>query len=201
MAELIQQDERASWLVYPAEGELDPDLQKLFAKARQNLGFVPNVFVAYMTRPSHFRHWFNHFRELMMGESELTQAEREMISVVVSAENHCLYCLVSHGAELRKLLADEVLGDRIVFDYRRAGLDARKTSMLDYAVKLTREPASCTPQDLDHLRSFGFSDQAIFDIAEVTAMFNFTNRLASAIGMMPNREYHRVGRANDKVTG
>ena len=73
--------------------------------------------------------------------------------------------------------------------------------MLDYAVKLTKEPASCTPQDLDHLRSLGFSDQAIFDIAEVTAMFNFTNRLASAIGMLPNREYHRVGRSGDKVTG
>lgn len=146
-----------------------------------------------MTRPTHFRHWFNHFRELMMGESKMSLAEREMISVVVSAENHCLYCLVSHGAELRKLLADEVLGDRIVFDYRRAGLKIR-TAMLDYAVKLTREPASCTPQDLDTLRTLGFSDPAIFDIAEVTAMFNFTNRLASAIGMLPNREYHGMGR-------
>lgn len=194
MSELIQQNERASWLVYPSEAELDPDLQKLFAKARQNLGFVPNVFVAYMTRPTHFRPWFNHFRELMTGDSELSLAEREMISVVVSAENHCLYCLVSHGAELRKLLADEVLGDRIVFDYRRAGLDVRKTAMLDFAVKLTREPASCTLADVEHLRSLGFSEQAIFDIAEVTAMFNYTNRLASAIGMMPNREYHRLGR-------
>lgn len=195
MAMLIEHDERISWLVYTPEEQLDPDLQKLFAKARQNLGFVPNVFVAYMTRPTHFRHWFNHFRELMMGESELSPAEREMISVVVSAENHCLYCLVSHGAELRKLLADAVLGDRIVFDYRRAGLDPRKTAMLDYAVKLTREPTSCTPQDLEHLRSLGFSDQAIFDIAEVAAMFNFTNRLASAIGMLPNRAYHAMGRA------
>lgn len=194
MSELIQQDESASWLVYPPEAELDPDLQKLFAKARQNLGFVPNVFVAYMTRPTHFRPWFNHFRELMTGDSELSLAEREMISVVVSAENHCLYCLVSHGAELRKLLADEVLGDRIVFDYRRAGLDARKTAMLDFAVKLTREPASCSLADVEHLRSLGFSEQAIFDIAEVTAMFNYTNRLASAIGMRPNREYHRLGR-------
>ncbi len=195
MAELIAQSERASWLVYPTEQELDSGLQKLFAKARQNLGFVPNVFVAYMTRPTHFRHWFDHFRELMTGDSQLSQAEREMISVVVSAENHCLYCLVSHGGELRRLLADEVLGDRIVFDYRRAGLTAKQTAMLDYAVKLTREPAACTLQDVEQLRSLDFSDEAIFDIAEVTAMFNYTNRLASAIGMLPNREYHRMGRA------
>ncbi|MEZ4870133.1 MAG: peroxidase-related enzyme [Caldilineaceae bacterium] len=194
MAEVMEQNEQASWLVYPQEGELDPGLQKLFAKARANLGFVPNVFVTYMTRPTHFSHWFNHFRELMNGESELSLAEREMISVVVSSENHCLYCSVSHGAELRRLLEDGVLGDRILFDYRRAGLDERTTAMLDYAVKITREPVQCSEQDIEHLRSLGFSDAAIFDIAEVAAMFNFTNRLASAIGMMPNREYHALGR-------
>jgi uncharacterized peroxidase-related enzyme len=195
MAELIETTERVSWLVYPLEEALDPDLRKLFAKARQNLGFVPNVFVTYMTRPAHFRHWFNHFRELMNGDSELTQAEREMISVVVSAQNGCLYCLVSHGAELRRLLNDEVLGDRITFDYRRAGLDARTLAMLDFVVKLTLTPVACDEADLERLRNHGFSDAAIFDIAEVTAMFNFTNRLASAIGMLPNREYHGIGRS------
>ena len=195
MANIINADERISWLVYPPEEELDPDLRKLFAKARENLGFVPNVFVTYMTRPTHFRHWFNHFRELMTGDSDLTQAEREMISVVVSAQNGCLYCLVSHGAELRRLLNDEVLGDRIVFDYRRAGLNARTTAMLDFVVKLTRTPVNCDEADIETLRRHGFSDEAIFDIAEVTAMFNFTNRLASATGMMPNREYHAIGRS------
>ncbi|HRW07616.1 MAG TPA: peroxidase-related enzyme [Caldilineaceae bacterium] len=199
MAELIQTNERVSWLVYPPEEELDADLRKLFAKARQNLGFVPNVFVTYMTRPGHFRHWFNHFRELMNGESELSQAEREMISVVVSAQNGCLYCLVSHGAELRRLLNDEVLGDRITFDYRRAGLDARTTAMLDFVVKLTKTPVACEEADLDRLRGHGFSEEAIFDIAEVTAMFNFTNRLASATGMLPNREYHGIGRSHSNA--
>ncbi len=194
MMEIIEENERVSWLHYTPEAALDPDLRKLFGKARENLGFVPNVFVVYMTRPAHFRHWFNHFRELMTGESELSQAEREMISVVVSAQNGCLYCLVSHGAELRRLLDDEVLGDRIVFDYRRAGLDARKSAMLDFAVKLTREPAACDETDVERLRDHGFSDAAIFDMAEVAAMFNFTNRLASATGMLPNREYHSIGR-------
>lgn len=194
MSEFVAGNERVSWLVFTPEEELDADLRKLFAKARENLGFVPNVFVTYMTRPAHFRHWFNHFRELMMGESELSQAEREMISVVVSAQNGCLYCLVSHGAELRRLLNDEVLGDRITFDYRRAGLADRTTAMLDFVVKLTKEPVTCDEADVERLRAYGFSDEAIFDIAEVTAMFNFTNRLASATGMLPNREYHRIGR-------
>jgi len=189
-------DERICWLVAPDEAELDEDLRKVFSKAREKLGFVPNVFVTYTVRPEHFRRWFNYFRELMQGESELSPAEREMISVVVSSENHCLYCLVSHGAELRQALGDEILGDRITLDYRRAGLNERTTAMLDYAVKITRNPVKCNEADVEQLRKLGFSDQAIFDIAEVTAMFNFTNRLASATGMLPNREYHRLGRSS-----
>lgn len=188
------QDERVSWLAIPAEDSLDEDLRKLFTKARAKLGFVPNVFVAYMARPEHFRRWFSHFRAVMEGESGLSRAEREMIAVVVSAENQCLYCLVSHGADLRQALQDEVLGDRITLDYRRAGLDERVRAMLDYAVKITRTPVECSQADIERLRSLGFSDEAIFDIAETAAMFNFTNRLASATGMLPNREYHRLGR-------
>jgi uncharacterized peroxidase-related enzyme len=186
--------ERVSWLVLPTEESLDPDLQKMFAKAREKIGFVPNVFVGYAIRQPHFRHWFNHFRELMQGESKLSPAQREMISVVVSAENHCLYCLVAHGAELRMALEDPVLGDRITFDYKRAGLDERTVAMLDYAVKITRDPVSCSEADIERLRDLGFSDETIFDIAEIAAMYNFTNRLASATGMLPNKEYHSLGR-------
>ncbi|RME50843.1 MAG: alkylhydroperoxidase [Caldilineae bacterium] len=189
-------DERICWLTIPAEETLDEDLQKLFARAREVVGFVPNVFAAYVIRPEHFRRWFSHFRELMQGESALSAAEREMIAVTVSAENGCLYCLVSHGADLRVALEDEVLGDRITFDYRRAGLSERTTAMLDYAVKITRTPVECSEADIERLRALGFSDETIFDIAELAAMYNFTNRLASATGMIPNREYHRLGRGN-----
>jgi uncharacterized peroxidase-related enzyme len=86
------------------------------------------------------------------------------------------------------------LGDRITLDYRRAGLDERTLAMLDYVVKITNNPVECSEADIEHLRSVGFSDEAIFDIAETAAMYNFTNRLASATGMLPNREYHNMGR-------
>ncbi|MBP7998442.1 MAG: peroxidase-related enzyme [Chloroflexi bacterium] len=195
MADLIiTADERIAWLTIKPEEELDPSFRKLFAKARETLGFVPNVFVGYMARPQHFSLWFNHFRELTLGDSQLSRAEREMIAVVVSSLNHCLYCLVSHGADLRLSLEDPILADRITLDYRRAGLDARTRAMLDYAAKITTNPVECDESDIQHLRGFGFNDEAIFDIAEIAAMYNFTNRLASATGMLPNREYHNLGR-------
>lgn len=194
MSNLVNGESPFSWLDAPGDAVTDERMQKLMAKARATLGFVPNVFLAFTLRPNHFQHWFAHFRELMQGESELSQAEREMIGVVVSSLNHCLYCLVSHGAELRSLLGDAILTDRIVHDYRRAGLDERTLAMLDYAAKITLRPVECDQADIQRLRELGFSDQAIFDIAETAAMFNFTNRLASATGMMPNREYHQLGR-------
>lgn len=190
----LNRGEQLSWLEMPGEAIENEGLQKLFSKAREVIGFVPNVFLGYTIRPTHFRPWFDHFRQIMEGPSELTEAEREMICLAVSSENQCLYCLVAHGAELRVKLGDPILGDRITLDYRRAGLDERTTAMLDYAVKITNAPVECSIEDIDYLRSLGFSDEGIFDIAETAAMFNFTNRLASATGMMPNREYHEIGR-------
>ncbi|MFN8556615.1 MAG: peroxidase-related enzyme [Dehalococcoidia bacterium] len=182
------------WLAVPDEATLDEDLRGLFERARERLGFVPNVFRVYALRPERLRRWRAHFTEVTVGESAISPAEREMIAVAVSAQNHCLYCLTSHGAGLRQALGDAVLGDRITLDHRRAGLDERTTAMLDYAVKVTRTPVECSEADIERLRSLGFTDEAIFDIAETAAMYNFTNRLASATGMMPNREYHSLGR-------
>lgn len=194
MSTEVTPTEPISWLNLPDEAALDEETRTLLGKARRNVGFLPNVFAAYTVRPEHLRRWIKHFTEIMRGTSELTPAEREMIGVVVSAENHCLYCLVSHGAELRQLLGDPVLADRISYDYRRAGLGQRTLAMLNYAVKITRTPVECSEADVQHLRNVGFSDEGIFDIAETAAMYNFTNRLASATGMLPNLEYHAVGR-------
>ena len=169
---MTQSADNPSWLNLPAREDVDPSMQKLFGKAHEVLGFVPNVFVGFSIRPTHFSAWFNHFRLLMQGESELTQAEREMICLAVSAENGCLYCLVAHSADLRNLLGDAALVDYIGIDYRRAGLDERTTAMLDYAVKITNSSRSCSEADIEHLRGLGFSDVAIFDIVEVAAMFN-----------------------------
>ena len=102
---------------------------------------MPNVFRVYAFRPERLRTWFAHFKQLHEPTENLPAAEREMIAVAVSMANGCLYCLVAHGQALREALGDPVLADRITLDYRRAGLDARRTAILDYAVKLTTAPA------------------------------------------------------------
>ncbi|MCA9824635.1 MAG: peroxidase-related enzyme [Dehalococcoidia bacterium] len=187
-------DEQISWFPVAEFEDLSPEVQALFSGLTEKLGFVPNVFRAYAWRGPRFDKWRAHFEDLMRPSAGLGKAEREMISVAVSMQNQCLYCLVAHGFAVRALTKDPVLGDRITFDYHRAGLDEKHIAMLDYAVKVTLDPASCTADDIEDLRNLGFSDEDIWDIAEVAAMFNFTNRMASATGMIPNPEYHAMAR-------
>src|ERR687886_1800200 len=144
--------ERISWFPVPDETHLPEDLQGLFRAARERIGFVPNVFRAYAWRPERLSAWFAHFRLLHEPTPNLSAADREMIAVVVSMANGCLYCLVAHGAALRQELGDPVLGDRITLDWRRAGLDPRRAAICAYAEKLTRSPRECDESDLDALR-------------------------------------------------
>jgi uncharacterized peroxidase-related enzyme len=117
-----------------------------------------------------------------------------MIAVAVSMANGCLYCLVAHGAALRQALGDPILADRITLDHRRAGLDERRTAILDFAVKVTEHPLDCDPGDLERLRGYGLTEEEVWDVVEIASMYNFTNRMSLACGMIPNEEYHALAR-------
>jgi uncharacterized peroxidase-related enzyme len=183
-----------SWFPVPAEHELPEDLQGLFRKARENLGFVPEVFRSYSYRPERLRTWFAHFKSLHVPTDNLSGADREMVAVVVSMANGCLYCLVAHGAALRQALGDPVLGDRITLDWRRAGLDSRRRAICAYAEKLTLNPREMTRDDLEQLLGQGLTQQEAWDVAELAAMYNLTNRMAMATNMIPNEEYSALAR-------
>ena len=181
--------ETGSWFPVPSEAELPADLQRLFAKARERIGFVPNVFRVYAFRPQRLSAWFAHFRQLHEPTEGLSAADREMVAVVVSAANGCLYCLVAHGAALREELGEPVLGERISYDWRRADLDPRRRAICAYAEKLTLRPREVTRDDLQTLLDAGLSTGEAWDVAELAAMYNLTNRMAMATNMLPNAEY------------
>lgn len=188
-------DQPISRLGVPNEQTLPDDIQSLFAAMRAKPGFVPNVYQAYSLRPQQLRGFIALYDSIMTEESGLTKAEREMIAVAVSAHNHCFYCLISHGAVLRIRAKDEVLADTIAANYRAADLTPRQRAMLDLAVKITEESASVSDQDIASLHDHGFTDEDIMDIIQTAALFNYSNRVASALGLRPNREYHHMARS------
>lgn len=186
--------DRLAWLRVPGEEEVPDEVRSLWQRAGEKLGFVPNVLRVWALRPEHMLRWRKYMDELLKGKSGLSEAQREMIGVVVSSVNRCHYCMVSHSGVLRSLTGDPILVDTLLANYRHAPLDSRERAMLDFAVKVTEEAYRCGETDLDALRAAGWSDEEIMDIAEVTAMFNLTNRMANALGWAPNAEYHRMGR-------
>ena len=190
---------RPAWFFpIPDESELPDRLQGLFAKARENLGLVPNVFRAFSYRPERLSAWFAHYKLLHEPSEQLGAADREMIAVVVSAWNRCIYCVVAHGHALRVALGGtpeaQVTADYIATNWRHAGLDERRTAICEYAEKLTARPHEMTEADLHRLREVGLGDHEIWDVAEIAAMYNFTNRMALATGQRPNDEYHYLDR-------
>jgi uncharacterized peroxidase-related enzyme len=183
-----------AWLHVPGEDEVPDEVRDLWRRAEEKLGFVPNVLRVWALRPDHLLRWRKYMDGVLKGDSGLTEAQREMIGVVVSTTNRCHYCITSHSAVLRELTGDPTLVDRLVSNYRHAPLDARERAMLDFAVKVTEDAYRCGEADLDRLRDLGFSDEDVMDIAETAAMFNLTNRLANALGWEPNPEYTTMGR-------
>lgn len=177
----------------PADG-LDDDMARYLAVCEEKLGLVPNVLRAFSFDNAKLRSFVNLYNEMMLGDSGLSRLEREMIAVVVSAVNRCYYCLVAHGQAVRRLSGDPVLGELLVMNYRVAKLPARQRAMLDFAVMLTEAPEAVEESDRTALREAGFHERDIWDIAAVTGLYNMTNRLASGVEMMPNRQYHAMDR-------
>jgi uncharacterized peroxidase-related enzyme len=169
---------------------LTPAMEAYFAKCREKLGFVPNVLLAYAFDMPKLEAFVAMYNDLMLAPSGLSKLEREMIAVAVSSVNRCYYCLVAHGAAVRALSGDPVLGEQMVMNFRAARLSRRQRAMLDFAVKLSEAPWTLEEEDRAALRRAGFSDRDIWDIAAVAGFFNMSNRVASATDMRPNAVYH-----------
>lgn len=176
------------------QAPLSPEMAAYFAKCEEKLGFIPNVLTAYSHSMAKLETFAAFYNELMLAPSGLTKLEREMIAVVVSAENRCWYCLVAHGAAVRALSGKPELGEAMAFNYRAAPLDARQRAMLDFSAKMAKASAEIEEADREKLRQAGFSDGDIWDIAAVASFYAMSNRMASATGMVPNPEYHAQSR-------
>lgn len=173
---------------------LSPSMAAYFDKCRDRLGFVPNVLLAYAHDGPKLEAFAAFYNDLMLAPSGLSKLEREMIAVAVSSVNRCYYCLTAHGAAVRTLSGDPVLGEMVAMNYRAADLSPRHRAMLDFAVALSEAPWTIEEADRDDLRRAGFTERDIWDIAAVASFFNMSNRMASAVDMRPNRAYHAEAR-------
>jgi uncharacterized peroxidase-related enzyme len=187
---------------YPAPEikDLPDDIKAKVLEVQEKAGFVPNVFLAFARRPAEWRAFFAYHDALMVPESVgresgLTKGEREMIVTTTSAANHCLYCVVAHGAILRIYEKKPLVADQVAINHRKADISPRQRAMLDFALKVCNHSDQVEDADFAALHAHGFNDEDIWDIAAITAFFGLSNRMASFSGMMPNPEFYLMGRA------
>lgn len=173
---------------------LDAEMKNYIKVCKDKLGMVPNVILANASDPERLKTFVNFYNRLMLKEGYLSKLEREMIAVVVSSCNKCFYCLIAHGAAVRQLSKNPILGDELMINYRAAHLNEREKLMLDFSAKLTDSPSKVVKSDRDILRKANFLEEEILEIVEVASFFNMSNRIAIGTDMRPNSEYHNMAR-------
>jgi uncharacterized peroxidase-related enzyme len=183
-------------VVEPAD--LPDDLRSRVEAIAEKSGFVPNVFRALARRPAELRAFLDYHDALMNpdtpGTSTLSAAERELIVVATSAANHCTYCIVAHGAILRIRSKDPELADLVGGNPYGAALDPRQRAIVDLALLIATDSANLREEDLDAARDAGLTDEEIWDVGAITALFAMSNRLAHLTALRPNPEFFLMGR-------
>ncbi|MDP2742978.1 MAG: peroxidase-related enzyme [Hydrogenophaga sp.] len=179
----------------PDLNSLPEDIKTKVMEVQEKAGFVPNVFLALARRPAEWRAFFAYHDALMLKEdSGLSKGDREMIVTTTSAANHCLYCVVAHGAILRIYEKKPLVADQVAVNHRKADISPRQRAMLDFAMKVCQASHMIEDADFEALHAHGFTDEDAWDIAAITAFFGLSNRMASFSGMQPNPEFYLMGR-------
>jgi uncharacterized peroxidase-related enzyme len=179
----------------PELDALPDDIRSRILAVHEKAGFIPNVFLAWAHRPDEFRAFFAYHDALLEKSGGLTKAEREMIVVATSSLNHCHYCVIAHGAILRIRAKQPLLADQVAINYLNAELTPRQRAMLDFAVKVAARSHEVSEDDFAALRAHGMSDDEIWDIGSITALFALSNRVANLMALQPNAEFYTMGRA------
>ena len=178
----------------PDLADMPDDIRNRILAVQEKSGFIPNVFLVLAHRPEEFRAFFAYHDALMEKPANLSKAEREMIVVATSNLNQCQYCVVAHGAILRIRAKDPLIADQVAVNYRKADITDRQKAMLDFAVRVSTEAHKVSESDFATLKSHGFTEEDIWDIAAISAFFGLSNRLANVTSMRPNTEFYAMGR-------
>lgn len=120
---------------------------------------------------------------VLRNDSELTVAERELIAAYVSSLNDCHYCFSAHRDHAKAWgIPAEVFGN-VQIDLDQPFIDARLRPVLAFVRRLTVDPAGTGEGDAQAIYDAGFSEEGLFDIISVTALYNFMNRILEGAGI------------------
>lgn len=159
-------------------------LQEIYSTLIEKRGKISEVLKIQSLHPQSIQSHLNLYIDIMFSKSSLSRAEREMIAVVVSVANGCIYCQIHHAEALNHYWKDEDRVKLLKEDFQKAGLSFRELALCGYAIHLTKSPQE--HEQSDHtiiLRTAGITEEGILDATLVTSYFNFVNRTVLALGV------------------
>jgi len=178
--------------------DMPADLRERIGAIADRSGFVPNVFLALARRPRELRAFLDYHDALMDSDGAdgggLSKAERELVVVATSGANHCTYCVVAHGAILRVRMKDAEIADRVATNPYGVELNPRERAIVDLALLVATESSALTDAELDDARAAGLTEDEIWDVGAITALFALSNRMAHLTALKPNPEFFLMGR-------
>ena len=174
--------------------DMPEDLRERIGAIAERSGFVPNVFRALARRPRELRAFLDYHDALVESNDGLSKAERELVVVATSGANSCTYCVVAHGAILRVRTKDPEIADRVATNPFGVALSPRERAIVDLALLIATDSAALTEAEIDDARLAGLSEDEIWDVGAITALFAMSNRLAHLTDLRPNPEFFLMGR-------
>ena len=177
-----------AWIRVVGEGEASGELREAYARVKDARGKISQIMAVHSLHPKAMLSHLDLYLAIMFAPSGLTREEREAVAVAVSAANGCAYCVAHHAEALKHYWKDEARVDAVIRDPRAVDLPPRLRAMVDYALKLTKEPKAMGREDIAALKSQGLTDEEILSLNLVVSYFNFVNRVALGLGVEPEEQ-------------
>lgn len=158
-------------------------LKEVYDRELADSGVVDNGVRAFSLRPAAQAAW-QQLRVTIQSNMDLRRYE--LVTLAAAASLRCSYCTLAHGAILASQFFSAEQVEALTRDYRHAGLEPAEVAMMAYAEKIARNAHKVTPEDIDDLRAYGFSDADILDIALAAAARSFLSKVLDAVGVEPD---------------
>ncbi len=170
------------------EVPLDENEFPPFATARKAFGFVPNFYRAQTLRPDLIEAETRLVGSVLLQAGALSRAQKEYIFLVCSAANLSTYCVTAHCEIVRALGLSGPGPEKIAVDHVHADIPIADKALLNFVLKLNRQATRVGRDDIEGLRTYGFSDEQILEAVVLTGLARFANLVSAGLGAKPDFE-------------
>jgi len=164
-------------------------VREMYEQAQSRFGYVPNWTQAFSLRPEMLDGWTALLRSV---QSNLSVRHYELATLAAARALNSSYCALAHGSVLADKVFDAATVAAIATDALDTPLETRERAVMLFAEKVARSADQITSADIEALRSHGYRDEEIFDLAAAAAARCFFSKLLDAVGVRPDSVFNNL---------